>query len=284
MAYVTGTANSIADLLTAIQAACTANGWTLAGNVLYKGTCYVEIAVSSAQITIQGGTGIDGSNNLTGRADSKIGYLGAVINSVAFGWPVTYEVFINAAPDEVVAEVTYAVNAHQRIGWGQSSVSGLTGTGNWYSGIVTRSNSYSGFDTRGENGYSTLYPAMSLFGRFENDSMPHGVDHRLDATTWVEKSGVQDMLGAILRQPSQWNGEACLLPVTAYASRPSGFVSKVLELAHVRFVNIANLNDGQIITLGTDRWKIYPFWRRGTALAVSTGSWYAGHAFRYDGP
>jgi hypothetical protein len=57
----------------------------------------------------------------------------------------------------------------------------------------------------------------------------------------------------------------------------------VLECAHARFVSIANLDDQQIITLGTDKWKVYPWMRRGAAYDGLNSSGNCGHAIRYDG-
>ncbi|HET7301263.1 MAG TPA: hypothetical protein VFJ01_11505 [Oleiagrimonas sp.] len=293
MAYVTGTANSITDLLSAIQAACTGNGWTLSGDVLHKGTCYAEVKINGTFIEVQGGTGVDGSDNLTGRSDVTAGRMCSDIyfdTTVPFAFPVTYDVFIGASPDEVYVHINHAVDCHQQIGWGQSSMSGLNGSGNWHAG---------GNGSRGNYGYcgSGIYGGSSALEVIINNysqscslfaatnGQNSAVDHDLDSLTWVVRSGSTDVLASYLRQPSLWNQEAILLPVRVYASRLSGFISSVLECAHLRYVNIANVADGQIITLGSDRWMVFPFSRRGGSSGSYTiGSGWAGHAFRYDGP
>jgi hypothetical protein len=292
MAYVTGTANSLADLLTAVQNACTGNGWTLSGNVLHKGTCYVELMVSGSLITLRGGTGVDGSNNLTGATDQTTGQLGVALKSIAFTFPMTYEIFIGTSPDEVYVVVHYAVSYYQQIAWGQSAMPGLTGSGNWYCGPQKIGSDY-GMTSNGEYGASGN-AGVSLFFRHKYVSMAisMGVDHSLDAPTWLTEGAARDFMSIAMRQPNQWNGEAVLHPVRVYASRPSGFFSPVLECAHARFVNMASLADGQIITLGSDRWKVYPWFARGLAYrnldtnfnVTGTFSGVFGHAFRYDGP
>jgi hypothetical protein len=294
MAYVTGSANSIGDLLTAIRAACTAQGWSLSGNVLYKGTCYVELAISGSVITIRGGRGVDGSGNLTGVCNTATGALGrslkgSTVPTVAFGWPVVYEVFINTAPDEVYVVCKSGVNHYQHMAWGQSAMPGLVGTGNWYSGVGD-GDTYGGFRTDyGEYGYINSVTTGLFWRTYEQ---PCGVDHALDSPTWSiananpNGAGFCDEAQAFLRQPNQWNGESVLIPIRVYASRPSNFYSVVLECAGARLVNLANLTDGQIITLGSDRWKVFPFWCRSTVTGsgAEDGSWYAGLAYRYDGP
>lgn len=290
MAYASGTANSPSDLLTGIRNACTANGWTLSGNVLHKGTCYAEVMINSGIITNRGGTGIDGSNNLTGATDRGSAQLGVTMDTVPFSWPVAYEAFINTSPDEVYVVVKYSVVYWQNLSFGQSTMPGLVGTGNWYCGSYP----YSSDDrycvsTTGENGLNPPGPGGSLFCSYRN---AFGVHHALDSSTWIVSSPIYggnfagsaiDWSSLFFRQPNQWNGEAILIPVRVYAQRPSGFISPVLECAHARFVSLANLNDGQIITLGSDKWKVYPWFTR-NRTSNSEKQTFAGHAFRYDGP
>lgn len=294
MAYITGSASSIGDLLAAIQGACTAHGWVLSSNLLYKGTCYVELAVSGSIITIRGGRGVDGAGHLTDACDTSMGALGRplkgrTVPTVAFGWPVVYEVFIDAGPDEVYVVCQYGINRYQHLAWGQSAMPGLVGSGNWYCGVGS-GDTYGGFSqSYGEYGYSGYVPTGLFWRSYEQAC---GVDHALDSSTWTivnassGGSGFCDESEAFLRQPNQWNGESVMIPIRVYAARPSSYISPVLECAGARMVNIANLTDGQIISLGTDRWKVYPFWCRGlsTTSGGSDNSWYAGLAYRYDGP
>lgn len=281
MAYVTGTANSMTDLLAAIQTACTANGWTLSGNVLHKNTCYIELAIASGVITIRSGTGIDGSNLLAGAADTPTGQLGISINSIAFGWPVTFQVFIGTVPDEVYVVCNYAVTKYQQVAWGQSAMPGLIGTGNWYSGCSRYSSAYNYIPPNwsGDGQNSQYGNCTSILCQAPGTLAPkaRGVDHQLDSATWAVEGAARDWSALYFRQPNIWNAESILIPIRVYANRPSSFVSPVLECAHARFVSVKNLDDGQIITLGPDRWKVFPWWDR-------VASAYAGHAFRYDGP
>ena len=90
----------------------------------------------------------------------------------------------------------------------------------------------------------------------------------------------------IQRTPNTWNGEATLLPVQAYLARPSSKVSLIAELGHMRYVRIDNYNAGDIITLGADRWKVFPWWQRNAASrdGADFSSGTLGFAVRYDGP
>jgi hypothetical protein len=289
MAFVTGSASSASDLLAAIQNACTANGWTksASGAVLYKGTCYAELKVSATAVSVRGCRGVDGSGNATGLTDRGTAYVGLSFGAPdPFVWPCTYFIHILADPDEVYVVVNYATNTYQNLGFGQSAMPGLVGTGNWYCGS-TGSQEYGGVNANGEYSYSS-YGATSFFMRNYDSAAAHGVDHQLDSNTWSNSDGWSDVWQFFGRQPNQWSQESILIPLRAFASRPSGFISPVLELAHCRAVSIANLADQQVITLGSDQWRIYPIFKRGTDAYQSTysptGSWYLGHAIRYDGP
>lgn len=310
MAFVTGNANTMADLLLAIQNACTANGWTLSGNVLHKGTCYMEVKISTGGssnglILLEGGTGIDGSNNLTGRSNMNPSGLGNDISytpasgtnfSQAFSFPLTYFIHVNTTPDEVYVVANYASTYYQHIGFGQSTMPGLNGSGNWYYGGngLYKSCGYGGANTYGGYYYSSYTSGGGDYFTCEFGNA-QGLDHNLDGTeTWNVDCGngytgpqSQEWYDLWRRQPNAWNGESILIPVRSYAPRGSGFYSPALECAHSRHLNLSNLNDQQVITIGPDKWKIYPWHKRGTYFNYSTqsgDSGYTGVALRYDGP
>lgn len=298
MAYITGTANTVADLLTAIQSACTANGWTLSGNVLNKGTCFTEVKVAGGVISVRGGRGVDGSNNLTSPCDSNAGAFTTVIygsasstlkTNVPFAYPARYCIHVLTAPDEVYVAVNYSATWYQLMGFGASPTPGLTGTGTWYSAPQAPAGYPWLMHDDGEYWATAIGSGLGLFAGAGSGA---GVDHALDSATWKTLGAWRDTASLMLRQPSQWNAESTLMPIRVYASRPSGFVSVVHECAHARYVSIDTLNAEQIITLGTDRWVVYPWGAKGTRITRgSNGAWifgtntgHLGHAIRYDGP
>jgi hypothetical protein len=182
-------------------------------------------------------------------------------------------------------------------------VPGLPGTGNWYTASYTgqRPNSlvwantwpYQGIaiDYNGTNGTGFFW--CSTYASAGNGYVHHG----LDGGAWTASSGGTSsplpQLGAtpfayaslLARQPNQWNGQTLLLPVQLCIDRGSSKNSLIAQLQHVRYVNIANLEPGEIITLGTDQWRCWPFYRKGTGLHPgASDSGYLGIAVRYDGP
>lgn len=307
MAYVTGTANNFSQLLAAVQSACTANGWTLSGNVLHKGTCYIEV-ITVAQdypcLRVQGGTGVDGSNNLTGRSGVQAAQIGLVAlqdlttgripADVAFTFPMTYQVHVHSSPDEVYLVVNYATVYYQILAFGQSNHPGLSGTGNWYAATDMESNSPALTVDQRRLGGALAYGGHQLNGGLfmtaqdkSVDSAASAVHHALESDAWLIEGASRDWYDIQANSPNLWNSESVLNPMRVYAPRADGFFSVVLEPAHARFVNLRSLDDQAIITLGSDRWKVYPWWARGLPYDVNgnggTLSGLAGHAIRYDG-
>lgn len=295
MAFVTGTANSFADLLTAVQNACTANGYTLTGNVLSKGSLYAQVSISGSNLAVIAGTG-QSAGVLSGTSDVGAAMLGFATSGTAlstngFTFPMPYYCHIGVTPDEVTFIVNPNGTQYQYIAFGQSSVGGLVGSGNWFAGSCPGVNAttMSTMDIRSIGGYMQLggYLNSGLFqGLQGNPASQNGaVDHKLDTATWAVNGGAWfDAFTLLKNLPSSWNGESSLVPVQIHTARPSGFYSMVAELAHARFVMLDNLTDQQIITLGSDRWKVYPWWKRGLRGVYTADTGTLGHAIRYDGP
>lgn len=93
------------------------------------------------------------------------------------------------------------------------------------------------------------------------------------------------------RSPSAWNQESPLLPIQCTLVRASSKVSLVADIRNARYLRVDNHSPEQIIELGPDRWKIYPFYRKNTSARDGsvapvgtdhTGTF--GWAIRYDGP
>lgn len=332
MAYVTGTANSFADLLTALRNACTSNGWTLSGNVLHKGTCYAESMLNAgayfshpnpgSTISVRAGNGIDGSNALTDSAVSGVGAprMGVVPSTtplVDWVWPVTYHVHVLTAPDEVYFRVNYnGGQKWQQLSWGQSPASGNAGTGNWASAFMSGSipppsltDSCLAVSPAGAviNVFSSLLLACEPFfgvpgsggavdGISANAHMHGAIDNTSGLPVWtpdnfaVTTSGSASAATAVVPllaySPNAWNQQAGLLPVHVLQYRPSAKVSLIGELGHLRFLRNDFIADGEIVTLGSDRWKVYPMHSKNIAArdGAPSHSGTLAVAVRYDGP
>jgi hypothetical protein len=298
MAYVTGTATDLADLRTKILAACTANGWTLTGTVLHRGTSFATLTVTGNFLYLLGGTGESGGA-LTGAAPSaaRIGTLTAGMQALA--WPLSYEVHVFADPDEVFVVINYSTSYYQWLAWGKSGVT-LPGTGLWFSGSIdVRTTSSGGLDVAApsaisgsfgfRNGVSATGFCPALFHATTRSATLSGeyINHGLaGGTGWSgsDTESAQYRWPLDFALPSAWNSDTVLLPIQAFSTAyGSSKVAMVLDIANARAVRIDNLQPSDIITLGPDRWKIYP-WYLKAATSSSTTSGPHGWAIRYDGP
>lgn len=357
MAYSTGTASTFAALLTALQNACTANGWTLSGDVLHKGTCYAEVklgtlgetgAPANKMIFVRAGNGIDGSNNLTDPMTSGTYPVGTgpglgVIRALQYtanypdwDWPVTYHAHVLTSPDEVYFLVSYGGGTKwQYLCFGQSPAPGNPGTGNWAAATVPESLAVSFFrgedylgaviNAYGGNGYYGNrfivgpFWFMSRGGNSAGDgclgSQMHGATEWTDGSAgWSSKthsaleatvgtayganrtvggSGITNNL--VARTPNAWNNETLLAPIIIVSPRAEFKTSIVGHLKHLRMCRNDFLADGELITLGPDKWKVYPCFKKNATYRTAGDAGFSipanmGHsgtlamAIRYDGP
>lgn len=303
MAFYTGSVNTIADLISALTTACVAEGWMLSGNVLSKGTCYARVQESSGRVEILGGTGVDGSNAITGAGPSSA-YISKQWSGDTLTFPVTYALHILTAPDEIYLLINYEVSRWQWLAFGSSPVAGLPGTGNWYGGSFAyggtgiSSGAYLTGGSGGANNSNANCPGLfwgtAVIGNVKGSYVHHG----LDAGAWSGNNWGNSIGGSanainyngilLASLPNAWNGEIALLPIQPLVGRSSGLYSVVTDIAHARYARIDNYEPGDIITLGTDRWRVYPWWVKNAAArdggdgVPHTGT--LGWAIRYDGP
>ena len=353
MPFVTGAANSLPDIVTALRNACTSNGWTLAGEVLHKDGCYVRIrAIAKTDggahpdfglIEIQPGTGIDGSNNLTGTpqqystnwpACGVIGPMGTGTSTssyVDWDWPVNYFIHILTDPDEVFLMVNYGSSQYwQGLSFGQSPAPGCPGTGNWSYASCPRAAIDAGSGGRihgnsrvvvnpGGSELSTwsggVVPGavpfwgrtMDQSGAVPNPGLFHGVWANDGVTTgwshpryyWNSSANpgvAMNVVSAALPaqplpqySPNTWNNEAHLVRLQILSPRLEWKSSIVGEIKHARFIRNDFLNDGEVIDIGGEKWKVYPAYRKNVSVRNGAGQAGGDHsgtqalAIRYDG-
>lgn len=333
MPYYTGQANSHAELVTALQAACVAEGWTLTGNILSKGAAFVKVEA------IAGDSNLPASLMLTGGTGESAGALvqpSAVTprmgrghkNAAADAWPMVYHIHIHTNPDEVYFVANWSLDFYRWLAFGVSDVPGLAGTGLWITanaqyqyntGYGDSPTSYSytmGADYGGVGpGYYSYYRnagpfwltisnynngAVSAVAKYYQDQIHTGLNAVSGANGWagVPTSSGEYSVGRTMaikhcrphmaRLPNAWNSETVLLPIQVYEWTSASKCQMVLDVRHARYLRIDNYQPGDIITLGAERWKVYPFWRKnlterdGGSNKEHTGTF--GWAIRYDGP
>lgn len=320
MAYYTGAASDMAALRTAIVNSCLNHGWSWnsSTNVLSKGALFLLLTNDSLNLSLTGRTSASAGDMPNavqlGRLMQKSG---AATLDVTY--PAAWECFVFTNPDEVWFVVRYDVDRYQWCSFGGSAVAGLEGTGMWVAAIrgpvpinhdlaqvvnpfYIRATDGGGIRstvfglTSGAWGWNTVTREFqALRDIFVHSNLDGHGWHLNEASLTTALIGVKSVSQLIQTQPSAWNSEAALIPMRAYKLRPSFKTSLVADLVNIRHVRIDNYLPGQVIELGSDRWKVYPWHRRNVAerdgIAPGDVSWINkdhtgtfGYAIRYDGP
>lgn len=294
MAYYTGTANDMTALRQALINTCVLEGWAWDGGseVLSKGAMFLRLQVVSGYLTLLGrisATAGDMPNVV------RIGQMG----SMPITFPLTYEVFAFAG--EVYMVVNYGVDYYQWCSFGQSTVTGLPGSKMWVGATLeasapTTSGPISIAADSGSSVNNSVTPALFWATQIASSrNRNYWVHSDLDGQGWwlaqtvdggrVGVGHISPLVGLL---PNSWNSEAVILPLRCFKIRPSSKVSLVVDCEHARITRIDNYEPGQIITIGTDRWKVFPWFRKNTAVRSGgvnidhTGTF--GWAIRYEGP
>lgn len=312
--YYSGSVNSYADLRTALFTACTSHGWTLSTDVLTKGTLSIKATVNLVSsstlgigIILQGGTGATGST-LTDPSPNKPRLGPASINTDLPTFPFTYEIFIFENPDEVYLVAKTNVDQHLWLAFGEST---YTDIGLWISAVCNTREGPTGngiyVDSTGDGAGFGQYSSGCLFwtgqqydaagAEVQNQDTAH-VD--MDGMIWAGNptsasvrapgsfSAIQQCTNLLAVQPNAWNSDAVLIRIKPIFWRASNKNSVIADLQNARYVRVDNYESGQIVPIGPDNWKVFPFYRKNTTDRNGGGSvnhtGTFGWAIRYDGP
>lgn len=300
MAYYSGTASSLADLRTALLTHAQADGWVLTGDVLSKAGVYFQIQVTADNITCLGCE----SNAVLNPAPGvvmigKIFAGGGVNPPRLISFPCNYEVF--GFTQELYLVANYGVDTYQWMAFGKTSVPGIPGQGGWcgatqgsaiYGSNVITDAIGIGLSLSGNYYHSTAALFWGTSGYWD-PSRNCWVNSGLDLHGWKYGAavdtvaiGVKHQNTLIGLQPSVWNSESTLLPLRCCKERPSFKISLTVDLANARHIRIDNFTPGDILTLGADKWKVFPWYRKdgvarnGGSNINHTGTF--GWAIRYE--
>lgn len=300
MAYYTGTVNSFADLKAVIEGAAIDTDWTLIDGILSKNGTFIQLIADVAQgypqLRINAGTGQSGGS-LTGAPAAHAKLASNVFNPIT--WPLVFHIFTFAA--EIYCVVNHDVSMYQVLGFGISNMDGIGGTGGWFfapsQSNANNSDQFNGrltFNVSTQSVSNGTYGGRSLPWFFNGATTSSMIHADLDSLGW--KSGT--MLGAssitclLTGAPPVFNQSHLLLPAKCVLNRPSGGITVVLQHHHMRLMRIDNINPGDVISYGMDKWMCFPWAKKDTInrngisvppiTAVSSGTF--GFAVRYEGP
>lgn len=325
MPYETGATSGLADLQSRIKTFLLANGWTNpgGGQILANGSVYFETAVGGSYLSITGGQG-----ELAGALVSPSLYAPKLVGSHPgadipdVNWPATYHLFAHSSPVHFLCVLNYNTENIQWLTAGELNKYGTWGGGQYvgapfgrgYNGgnPVTirnwRSSLTSGSVILG-SGLGLWLAAgarMSPFNHETNMQLVCDIDGAPGdwlTNMWDTSASSDNALafdGARMtadirgRGPNTFNGQMVLDPVKVNIGRPDTKRSLIGDPVHVRYANILNYEPGDIVTIGADRWMVFPLLRKVVAATpklidevgavVGWQSEHIGFAVAYDGP
>lgn len=320
MAYFSGMASSYGDLQTALVNACVAEGWTWLDGILSKGTVFVKPTVTTTLgnnhgLSIQAGTAKSGSSltnpsPMLPRIGNQAEPSGCPVPVITF--PITYSIFIHDL--EVYLIIKYEIQRYMYLAFGSGgsdlpvylagsiSAGYLPFTGQW--------NGVKGiFISHDAGGLSSaIFDYVGVMSGFlwqsyyANGAGNHNAGYYVSVngyTGWnpspaapTPANGVNQLQPLISRSPSNWSANSVLFPIKILLAQASSKQSIIAELQHSRYIRLDNYEEEQIITLGSDKWKVYPFHKKNLSARNGnpdsfngidhTGT--LGWAIRYDGP
>jgi len=317
MSYETGVVASSASLFTAIRIFAQANGWTLTGDVLSKNGAYIQLTNPSVSEIRIGAA----RNNTFTAPDLCPRYSKIFLTT----WPASavYHLAAFGTPDTLWCTLFYDGNKYVHLGFGSIQKYGVWNGGQWFHGQHTEDptskDSYCCATIDGgvaQYGTSEGNPfdcalfwgakdGISSDGDIDNVSKPSYLECDLRGYVWeatIDKRSTnplniiytpQILTPTQKKNPNVFNNQTLLTPFELFLLNTDGNYMSIGRVEHLRFVKLTNYNPGDVITIGTQDWKLFPWHikdplfpdgkNRGyTSTTYSTG--FLGVAVKYDGP
>ncbi len=317
--FYTGSANSFADVKTAIESALAAEGWSSASGIFNKGGIYTLLTAATNTLDLAAGTGQSGAS-LTGATPAAVRIASFTVAD-PISWPVTYDIHISESPLEVYAVVRYNGDRVQVLAFGVSPAPGNP-SGLWINGAGGPNNDFGnastgynwpsngGFPLSGGNiaptsadGNNATNISAGVLASYTWSQVGRYSYYYHDGPAWRPKSGASGVangapsggayaLSLLDSLPSVANQGMVLVPAYLFEYQTDNRTLPMLQLGHLRHCRIDNYEPGDVVEFGPDKWKVYPIARK-NAAARSPGTPPGGkvnhtgtHGFavRYHGP
>lgn len=301
MAYYSGVCTDYQHLADILVEKCQVHGWAWQDNILSKDDLFVKLTVSQKDrsnaggIIIAGGTGKQGTTLINPSTHTpRLGNPSYTHNDETH-FPARYHCFVF---DNEVYLLVAVGSYYYYLAFGKSAlIVSNNANGLWLSatalvGSFSHTNHVNINTTYGGAGgwVSLIAPApfwcrADSFAQQNNSIICHGLDNQLWSAGSVSAFCTFEPL--IERMPTNNFLDSPLLPYNIYAYRPENKLSLVAQLTNVRCVRVDYYESEQILTLGHERWMVFPFYkkeirsRNGGGWIDHTGTF--GWAIRYEG-
>lgn len=292
--YFTGTVNSNADMLTAINNACAAAGWTLTSGVLTSGNVAIKLSTTTGRMLAQIGTGRSGAN-VVNPATPQMGlsFSTGAGTAGAIVYPATYHIYAYA--DEVYVALNYRADFYQWMGFGQLK-DVPAGEGQFLSASITDAYTYSANENILGIFYSATYGGFPG-NTYQTNEQSTAASVAYQAFRPILVAGSNIVVRSSLTGPVSWisskNGNtvalinqvygntvinnklieispgatfytAALCPMSFAILNPGGVTGIKLfgRLDNIRMMRNDFVVAGDTVTFGSESWQAFPVIRR----------------------
>lgn len=306
--FQAGATGGVGDYVVSVSQTVASTAMTQPGRVLSKAGVFFRIGVGATNISCLGGESNVMANPAPGVVMIGRIYLNGSYPIREMTFPCNYEIFGFA--QELYLVANYDVDAFQWMAIGKTTVPGIPGQGGWcgatiggaipngvYNGIYEPISYLHGpmsslYVNNASQTTAQLFggsgPGASSYSTHKNSWVNHGLDSHGWGYGADYPPGTLPLLELQWQQPSVWNSEATLLPMRSYKQRPSFKISLLTDMAFSRRIRLDNLTPGDVLILGSDKWKVFPWYRKDSAARNGSGaanhSGTFGWAIRYEGP
>lgn len=298
MAYETGTASSVSDLLTKLVTFATANGWTnnspSTGVVLSKGTVVCGLFANSPNLDTRGAiTVANGSawNAQTGNSSTTHQM------DIGAGPYTAYHFYALTEGSKDLLAVCVEISAGVFRHWilcdlikvGSFTGGTYTDSVNWNDGAIyinVPDSSYHRFIADSANANA------SQAGHFwvDSDGGSNTWGTVRDETDFTLRAGVGSVRGAgkwtkmMSIGYQRWNLRTPLWPIELVVTRASSYRTPLGRVPAMRLVNIRNHTPGEILTIGGADFQLWPVCARtdawGDTSSTIPSSGHYGYAYK----
>lgn len=291
MAYETGSASDPADLLTKLITFASANGWTVntptSGKVFVNGQVVVGVKDQAdtldarGAITYAAGSAWDAQTNNSGvthQCDIGAGPY------TAYHFYATVE--LSKPLLAVILEKSAGIFRH-------FILTDLIKYGTYTGGVFTDSVNWA--DNAG-NANQPDGNAHRVIADTNPSNNPHGhvwIDYDAKTNNWqpltvanssidvdecagsVRLNGISNEL--VVKGFCRFNERVIGVPIELFANRSSSLRSIIGRVPNMRAINILSFSPGELVTIGTDTWQVFP-------IVARTATWGSGSTTPSSGP
>lgn len=304
MAFQTGTASSPADLISLLATFAAANGWVVytptSGYVFHNPSTgqYLGVSTNTNTIILAGALGYSsgaGYNTQPGATSHT-----ARVNECAGPFKAYY---FFSGPGYIHIVVERSTNYFKHFMFGELEKAGSYTGGHYfdatYHDMTENSSSSKNPNLPDNTGHRYLFDAGGYGSPFYGTLR---LDYDGKSGNWLSRGSQgasttdNNAYKSVVRyrysrywpfyfnSPSLFNQRTVLIPVDVFVGRGSNLFSPVGSVKDFRFLNIKNFTPGEILTLGSDEWYVFPHisktatWDDPSSSVPSSGNY--GYAYR----